>query len=209
MDKKVALIILNTKINFNIEKYWHDPNIIIKICADGGANRLNKYNLKNKQNLKYKLVPDLIIGDMDSYTGFDTKIIKIDDQDTTDFTKCVMHIENNFEVDEIHVIGGFGGRFDHECSNMQTILKSSIKIIMFDKDNYVCKINIGHNIFSANGYCGLIPFTPSKLKTKGFTWDVDQEIAFGGLISTSNNAIGDVFIDLEYGLCLFWKAVTA
>lgn len=249
MDKKVALIVLNTEINFDIEKYWLDSSVSIKICADGGATRLNTYNQNNKfkrLNFNYifilsllslitsffyyqfvfltisllllllnvkdnkfvKLVPDLIIGDMDSYKGFNSKVIKIEDQDTTDFTKCVTYIEKHFKVDKIIVIGGFGGRFDHECANMQTILKSQIKIVMIDKDNYICKINIGDNIFTSNGYCGLIPFTKSKVKTKGFQWDVDQEIEFGGLISTSNNAIGNVHINLEYGLCLFWKSNT-
>lgn len=46
MEKKVALIILNTEINFDIEKYWLDPSVVVKICVDGGAIRLNTYNQK-------------------------------------------------------------------------------------------------------------------------------------------------------------------
>lgn len=260
MNGNKALLILNTPINFDIEKYWFDPSVKYKICADGGANRLNDYNKKkesigisldlfkgmflipnfhyilimvltpliislyyqpsiiiimflvvflsllHKKNQNPLLVPDLIIGDMDSYVGFNSKIIKIEDQDTTDFTKCIMHIENNLGITDIIVIGGYGGRFDHECGNMQTIVKSNSHIVMIDKNNYVCKINVGDNNFECNGYCGLIPLTKSKIKTDGYTWNVDQEIEFGGLISTSNHAIGPVNVNLEYGLCLFWKS---
>jgi thiamine pyrophosphokinase len=253
MEESKVLLILNTPINFDIEKYWFDPLVKYRICADGGANQLNDYNKKKinpnpfegwlfieklifllnaslitviissynpilliifflilflyrNKNKRNSLVPDLIIGDMDSYSGFDSRVIKIEDKDTTDFTKCIRHIENNLRIINIIVIGGYGGRFDHECGNMQTIAKSKCHIIMIDKDNYVCKINIGSNNFECNGYCGLIPLTKSKIKTEGFTWNVDQEIEFGGLISTSNHAIGPVNVNLKYGLCLFWKS---
>lgn len=197
----MALLFLNTKINCDLRGYWNDSDIGIKICADGAMHRLTAYNLKH--NTHYK--PDLVIGDMDSYTNdnINVKVIKIDDQDTTDFTKCVMYLED-IGVTDITVIGGYGGRLDHQCANLQTIIKSKAKITMVDKDNYTCKILKGNNKFQANGYCGLIPLSKSKVTTKGFRWDVDGELEFEGLISTSNHAIGKVEVFLEYGSCLFW-----
>jgi len=216
----MALLILNTKITVDLSNYWNNFNI--KICADGAMHRLSTYNQKHNTNYK----PDLIIGDMDSYTDLnnDVRIIKIDDQDSTDFTKCVMYLEcfdlskhsdlfpldngnklKDIGITNILVIGGYGGRLDHQCANLQTIIKSKAIITMIDKDNYCTKILKGDNIFTANGSCGLIPLVKSKVKTQGLKWDVDGELEFEGLISTSNYADGKIHVNLEYGSCLFWK----
>jgi thiamine pyrophosphokinase len=198
----MALLILNTKINLSLPvfaKYWDSATI--KICADGGATRLEIYNVKHSTNY----IPDLIIGDMDSYSGNNKEILKINDQDTTDFTKCIQYLEGR-NISDILVIGGYGGRMDHVFANYDTIIKSNSKIVMIDRDNYSCKINLGSNTFECNGYCGLIPLTKSKVKTEGFEWNVDGEMGFNILISTSNRAVGRVNISLEYGDCVFWKS---
>ena len=200
LNPTMALLILNTKITIDLSNYWDKFNI--KICADGAMHRLTTYNQKHNTNYK----PNLIIGDMDSYLNKDNdvRIIKIDDQDTTDFTKCVTYLED-IGIAEILVIGGYGGRLDHQCANLQTIIKSKAVLTMIDKDNFCTKIPVGDSTFKSNGNCGLIPLSKSKIKTIGLKWDVDQELDFEGLISTSNYAVGKVNVNLEYGSCLFWS----
>lgn len=75
-------------------KYVKKDSLII--CADGGANKISKFRLN----------PDLIIGDMDSIdsarlkdlTKKNTRVIKIKEQETTDFEKCLMFcLKNNLK----------------------------------------------------------------------------------------------------------------
>ena len=130
---RVSLIILNTppseeKLNvFN--KLWSISNI--KVCADGGANRLY-YQLSNG----YKLIPDYITGDLDSideevrdfYASKRVNIIKVECQDSTDLEKALNRVkkieeESNFPFDTVYIYGAFGGRFDHEMGNINCLYK--------------------------------------------------------------------------------------
>lgn len=143
-----GLIILNTKIDLKYEDfqiYWKESSI--RLCADGGKNRLDEYLKEQNQMVEINDIASLIIiGDMDSYIGDHSNIIKLNDQDTTDFTKCVNYLES-LKVFDILVIGGYGGRLDHQCANLETIIKSKYNMIMVDGLNYVQKINKGINIF--------------------------------------------------------------
>ncbi|CDO94242.1 unnamed protein product [Kluyveromyces dobzhanskii CBS 2104] len=91
-----VLLILNQKIELDVsvfEKLWN--RYTIKVCADGGANRLYDY-LSDYNGNKYQ--PDLVVGDMDSiredvlkyYKGSEiTTVIKQQTQFSTDFSKSI------------------------------------------------------------------------------------------------------------------------
>jgi hypothetical protein len=78
-----------------------------RLCADGGANRLYDQLPSMLPNLspeaaRLSCLPDLIKGDMDSvrkdvrsfYLQHNVALIDLSsDQDTTDLTKCLLHIE--------------------------------------------------------------------------------------------------------------------
>ncbi len=94
------------------------------ICADGGANTA----------LKYDVIPDFIIGDLDSirpetYDYFYDKceIIQIKRQNDTDVEKCLKFaIKQKFN--EAILLGGTGDRLDHSFCNLGIVLKFSEKI---------------------------------------------------------------------------------
>ena len=94
------------------------------ICADGGANAARKI----------KLIPDYIIGDLDSinkstieYFKKDTKIIKISRQNDTDIEKCLKFaVKKNFT--EAILVGVTGDRLDHTFCNLGIVLKFFDKI---------------------------------------------------------------------------------
>lgn len=103
------------------------------ICADGGyihAKRLG-------------IVPDIIIGDNDSWKEEYPKDIKSvrcpDEKDYTDTERCVDYaVENG--CDEIEIYGGLGGRLDHEFSNYCLLakgLRDGVRIKLLDKHNEI------------------------------------------------------------------------
>ena len=89
------------------------------ICADGGSNSA----------LKMKLVPDVIIGDLDSISSEAlkefksvSKIIRLKRQNDTDVEKCLKYaIKNKFE--EALLLGATGNRLDHTFCNLGIVLK--------------------------------------------------------------------------------------
>ena len=68
------------------------------VCADGGSNRL--YDALSDDNERTKYKPQVIVGDLDSmrpdvrqfYERIGTTIIKVEDEDNTDFEKSIMYI---------------------------------------------------------------------------------------------------------------------
>ena len=68
------------------------------VCADGGSNRL--YDVFNNERDRMKYRPHAIVGDLDSlrpdvrafYEDAGTKVVKVDNQDNTDFEKSILYI---------------------------------------------------------------------------------------------------------------------
>lgn len=113
-----GMLILNQPITKDNEckliRLWR--NSIVKFCVDGGANRLYEWRSVNKKlktnnnNDLDEFVPDYICGDLDSvethiieyYKLKGTKIIRLNNQDLTDFTKTLkfaVNCVNNGETD--------------------------------------------------------------------------------------------------------------
>ncbi len=94
------------------------------ICADGGANTA----------MKLKLIPDFIIGDLDSinpgvlnYYKNKSTVIKITRQNDTDVEKCLKYaIKNKFK--DAVLLGATGDRLDHSFCNLGIVLKFSKEI---------------------------------------------------------------------------------
>ena len=135
-----TLIILNSPIISNgsngnsnpcFDKLWTHSDR--RVCADGGANRLHKYNSA--------LVPDLIRGDLDSLDAnvkayYESRGVKIERdpcQDTNDLDKALQACctdESSYRDENrnstrttILIYGAFGGRFDQEMASMQALYK--------------------------------------------------------------------------------------
>ncbi|EGC35149.1 hypothetical protein DICPUDRAFT_152560 [Dictyostelium purpureum] len=205
-DDMCALVIANQKLNKKMVEFFWDK-CSVKICADGGANRL--YSLGTKLNHVNKWVPDYIKGDLDSlhegvsdyYAKKGSSIVLDSSQDTSDLQKCfelIVDIEKNSGIKyrKIIILGGLGGSFSHEFANVNTLFDHpERKIILTSKENIAWLLNPSykHSIdCQVETKCSLIPLASkvSEVSTTGLKWNlVNQSLNFGDLISTSNVSI--------------------
>ncbi|KAI9332391.1 thiamine pyrophosphokinase [Obelidium mucronatum] len=210
-----ALIILNQPICARkyLRNLW--TSAAIKICADGGANRLFDAFANDEDRLEF--LPDLIRGDLDSvrpdvsdwYSSHGVVISKSDCQYSTDFGKCVAHIESveakTGIVHEIIAMGALGGRFDQTLSSVFMLYqmqkkdkeegKEIRKVYLVSNESIALLLNpeskhhIVCNMDLEGPTCGLIPMSGRALvETQGLKWNLDHSIpmSFHELISTSN-----------------------
>jgi thiamine pyrophosphokinase len=203
-----GIIILNYSLdslrNLLTKQIWEKATI--RGCADGGSNMLKSYSDEIKENL----LPDYISGDFDSIdqTTYDyyksiTKIdlIKTQDQNATDFTKCVrVMMEKTPNLNNLLVYCTLGGRFDHTTGiihslyilndnypNLQIYLVTDCDLSFLLHSNKLNRINIQSKY---NGdICSLLPFGQSAhVETEGLKWNLNksQELSFTKLVSSSN-----------------------
>ncbi|KAI5680432.1 hypothetical protein M9H77_01659 [Catharanthus roseus] len=207
-----SLVILNQSLPRFTPLLWKHAQL--RVCADGGANRLHDdlpsfFPNEDVLAVRKTFKPDVIKGDMDSvrddvlhfYSNLGTKIVDAShDQETTDLHKCVDYIHDLTDVDKsnlcILVVGALGGRFDHEIGNVNVLCRfSTTRIILMNDDCLIQllpgthhhEIHIQHSV--EGPHCGLIPIgMPSRsTTTTGLQWDLtNTEMRFGGLVSTSN-----------------------
>eukprot|EP00112_Aurelia_sp_Birch-Aquarium-sp1_P013612 Seg2893.3 transcript_id=Seg2893.3/GoldUCD/mRNA.D3Y31 product="Thiamin pyrophosphokinase 1" protein_id=Seg2893.3/GoldUCD/D3Y31 len=223
---KSCILVLNQPL-FNclnvLKHIW--KSAVIKVCADGGINRLNEACKEDSE----MYIPDVISGDFDSahdgllkmYEEKGTMVVNTPDQDETDFTKSlrVMLKEVNkrqLEYDCIVCFGAFDGRLDHVMSNINTLytastfqaipcyLLSSIQVVcLLQPGSHVINVDTGHE----GDWCGLIPIGAAarNVYTTGLKWNLDgQTLAFGSLISSSNAFESSKQVTVETTDPLLW-----
>ncbi|KTW31362.1 thiamine pyrophosphokinase [Pneumocystis carinii B80] len=209
--KKYAIIILNQPLSLEYDKFlvlWEKASL--KICADGGANQLYMLYKDNPH-----ILPDYIIGDMDSLSSFvleaysskGVKIIENFDQNSSDFGKSIDLINSiNLSVTDVIVFGTFSGRVDQSLESLNqaylaSLLTPPINLYLFSVYNVtfllfrgINKIHLDLSILGP--HCGLVPIGEKCIvTTEGMKWNMkDQVMKYGGLISTSNIAIEDIII---------------
>ena len=162
-------------------------------AVDGGANVLSKNKIKFEG----------VIGDLDSVNNkvyqINTKIIKFEDQDTTDFQKCLKYIKTQYLV-------GFGfldRRIDHTLATLNSlcgfhyaskiILYGLHDIVVWSDSSWGCSLPKYSRI-------SIWPLSKQKFKlSKGLKWPLDNlEMQPGRLIGTSNEASKEeIFIEIE------------
>ncbi|RUS20266.1 hypothetical protein BC937DRAFT_95581 [Endogone sp. FLAS-F59071] len=140
-----------------------------------------------------------------------TLVEKIDDQNSTDFMKCVALVrERDLERDlkhDIIVLGALGGRFDQTLASihMLFLLRGEGRRMFLVSDECitvlldVVRVGGKHEVrcdLKVEGpTCGLVPVgvAGATLTTSGLRWNLDHYYCnFGGIISTSNLLDSDV-----------------
>ena len=163
------------------------------ICADGGANSA----------LQMSLVPDVIIGDLDSISSealknfrTESKIIQLKRQNDTDVEKCLKYaIKSGF--DKVILMGVTGNRLDHIFCNLGIVFKfySQINISLVAESSFLLpykgivklKTNPGE-IISLYGFD-----SKTKITSSGLKYPLrNVSLPFGEKESTSNVAIGKI-----------------
>lgn len=199
-----SVILLNYTNVSRLEDYWKVKGL--RLCVDGGCNRL----------VETKLVPDIILGDFDSiskksidhYHQLGVQMMKIEDQDSTDFSKALNYVlkdesEKNRMNECVIALNGTGGCLSHVFANLSSLfLFENRKVILLGEDNiaFICWAGVTEiNCRQSEGkvtYCSIIPMfgVVQSITTTGLKWNLDNStLMFGknGLISTSNEFTSD------------------
>lgn len=144
------------------------------------------------------LVPDAVIGDMDSVadrTRFPavTRIVTLSEQDTTDFEKCLYSTRAPVTL----ALGMTGGRFDHTLAALHAVARhaSERRIILIDGHDLAMGVAGSVTLrIGAGERVSIYPLGRTLFAgSKGLLYRLDGlEMAQGQAIGTSNQAIEDV-----------------
>jgi thiamine pyrophosphokinase len=172
------------------------------ICADGGANSA----------LKMRLLPDIIIGDLDSISQKalnhfrnESKIIQLKRQNDTDVEKCIKYaVAKGF--DEVLLTGVTGNRLDHTFCNLGIVLKffESIDLSLVSGNSFLKPYNGKIKLSTHPGETiSIYGFNKkTKITSKGLKYPLSKTaLLFGERESTSNIATGnEVDMNITGGL---------
>ena len=150
------------------------------VAADGGANFLPTQS-----------VPKYIIGDLDSVVSSKkwvekgSKLVRIDDQDSTDFEKCISAIKSK----KIIALGFMDQRLDHFLAACNSLVRSKRQIFLIGKRDIIFHLPNEFSIkLPINSRVSLFPFEDIKnVEAAGLKYPVEG-ICFSpiGKIGTSN-----------------------
>ena len=187
---KKCIILANGKSpKKNIISLFKKRGFDALICADGGANSAMKMNL----------IPDVIIGDLDSISTKAlhefrsvSKVVEIKRQNDTDVEKCLKNAINE-GFDEVLLMGVTGNRLDHTFCNLGIILKffHKIKIILIAEDSLLIPYSGYVELKTVPGETISIYGIDSKTKitSSGLMYTLKNiSLPFGKKESTSNVA---------------------
>jgi thiamine pyrophosphokinase len=183
-------------------QFLEKHNFSTLICADGGANHARKL----------ELIPDYIIGDLDSVKASTlnlfkskSKIIKLKRQNDTDVEKCIRFaIKNKFE--EGVLLGVTGDRLDHTLCNLEILIKffKKIKLKLIAEESLLIPYTGTVELKTSPGeIISLYGFDKkTKVTSRGLKYPLKKDaLPFGERESTSNIAKSDkIKLDIEEGI---------
>jgi len=163
----------------------------VLICADGGANTAKKLNV----------LPDYIIGDLDSatketlkYFAGKSEVIGIKRQSDTDVEKCIKYAIKK-KLNDIVLTGVTGDRLDHTFCNLGIVLKFSHSAMLriIAENSLLAPYEGTVNIKTCSGETiSLYGFNDkTRIFSKGLYYPLRNiSLPFGIKESTSNLATG-------------------
>lgn len=183
-----------------IQDYQRTKNLIVDtdfiICADGGSRHAQAMGL----------IPDLIIGDMDSinpemlqyFQNNGTKICKYPREKDEVDTELAIREAVNLGYKEIVLLGATGGRFDHTMANVHLLVKAAelgVKVTIIDELHriYLVTPDLAAEIQGRPGdIVSLFPIT-SEVRgvfSQGLKWELqDRTFNIGNPFGISNELI--------------------
>ena len=180
----------------------------VVIAADGGANWLAAQGL----------VPDVLVGDMDSVTDEVRAVIEVQGgrlvtapqaKDETDLELALLEAVA-MDVQQITVLGALGGRIDHALANVQLLALTALRgrdVRLYDGTSYLWLADSRTRVQGEPGdLVSLIPLGGDVrgVRTQGLAYPLRGETLFvGPARGTSNVMTGDeATIALEAGTLL-------
>lgn len=195
-----------------------DKNILLKYCKDSFVICAD-YGIKNFINLE--ILPDLIVGDLDSsdeeckkfIEDKKIKMIKLNTRkDFTDSESALSYLIEN-KYDEITLLSVTGSRLDHTLSNIFLLEKyfDKAKIKIIDNNNEISYIEEGDYTFTKDNYKYLSIISISDkilLSSQGLSYEVENStINRAASLGVSNEIIDEkAKIILHKGKALIIKS---
>mgnify|MGYP003979572047 FL=1 len=181
---------------------WRAEDADFIIAVDGGMNALTHAGIH----------PDLLVGDFDSFDpttsgSVSCKVIREEDQDSTDLEKALRHLPGDEAPDEIVLLGATGGRSDHFLTNLlvASTLPEASKVALDATDEIIqratpaCSISL---IGMSGEIVSLLPLSSCEgVATEGLRWELaDVAMGPGVLLGQSNEAVSEkVSVSLRAG----------
>jgi len=162
------------------------------IVADGGASHLEDT----------AIVPDLIIGDLDSLENQShwesiTRVVKLAEQDTTDFEKCLYSVDAPLFI----AIGFTGKRLDHTLASLHAAAKysSQKQVIVVSQDDIVLVCRSAQQVSLDKGMrFSIVPFEPIKFRrSTGLLYPLDGLTLAPTLMIGTSNEVLETKVSLE------------
>lgn len=178
------------------------------VCADRGYEYARQLGI----------VPDVLVGDLDSYTGelpADVKIYRCPaEKDDTDTMLAVkLAIEQGCR--EIILYGALGGRFDHAFANIQTLIyahEHGCDMQIADSDNIIAVQGAGERRYPLmeKWYFSLFSLTEKTVieRLAGVKYPLENaELTSGFPIGVSNEISGrEALVSVRSGLLLIVRS---
>ena len=206
-----VIVVSNGSFNIKtLEKIRNASDFII--CADGGANHLYMSDV----------LPDMIVGDLDSLTEDALAYYKKSDvlfhkfpsrKDNTD-TELAVDFAIDRGATEIVLLGSTGTRLDHTIANVMILiklLKMGIKAKVVDEHNEIYIMDSKIEIEKEEGtFVSFLPiFTECiGVTMKGFKYSTDNlDFALGSTMGISNEVESEKgIIEIRDGISLVIKS---
>lgn len=167
----------------------HAPRLV---AADGGADAL----------LAAGLVPDLVVGDLDSISAqaraaFADRILHVVEQDSTDFEKALRASPAPLTI----AVGFLGARIDHALACLSALARDGAPCILLSEADCVFMAVAELRLDLTPGTrVSFWPMGPVTGRSSGLRWPIDGiAMAPAGRVGTSNMAEGPVRATLDGG----------
>lgn len=166
------------------------------VAADGGAGFA----------LEQGLVPEAVVGDMDSLSPEargalpPDRLHRISDQNSTDFDKALRSVEAPLVLG----VGFLGRRVDHQLANLNVLVRRAGQpCILIGKHDVILPVPPRITLDLPPGCrVSLFPMTEVTGRSRGLHWPIDGlAMAPGGCVGTSNRVaaahVGPVTLDVD------------
>ncbi len=161
------------------------------VAADGGAHAC----------VDAGVLPERVIGDMDSGEDLAARgigperILRIDEQDSTDFDKALRHIAAPLVIG----VGFTGARIDHELACYNALVRHAARrcLLVGGEDIvFLAPPRIALPL-AAGTRVSLFPMAPVTGRSEGLRWPIaGLDFAPDGQVGTSNAAEGPVVLEM-------------
>lgn len=192
-----VLIILNGEMKSRsfLKKLAEESDYII--CADGGYDKAKDAGI----------LPDLLIGDMDSVQAKDFQGEILQFPPEKDWTDCELALKtaSDMHADEIIVTCALGGRCDHQMANLY-VLSAFENACIREKDVsvYVCTDKLEFK--GCGKVFSILPLTDAVVSVEGAKYCTEKALfKVGASLGISNQAVETVTtVQVFEGKCLLF-----